>query len=307
MEILFLSKTRSGVCRRFNAGWGSLVLGVAALMVVAAGLAWLGILAGIGQQPITQAQIHEVLATEIARQRAAVSDTTVAAQRYMNSLSQQLGQMRASMLRLEALGKHLTAMADLDGSEFDFTNKPAMGGPEDPAASNVVVPDFIQALKELAQQIDDRADKLHALELVLMNRELQARTMPAGRPVTKGWVSSLFGQRTDPISGKKVFHQGVDIAGKEGSDVVVVADGVVSWAGKRYGYGILVEVTHGNGYVTRYAHNKEAVVAVGDKVTKGQLIAAMGSTGRSTGPHVHFEVIRDGKVVNPQKYFQASR
>ncbi|MBL4638591.1 MAG: M23 family metallopeptidase, partial [Proteobacteria bacterium] len=117
-----------------------------------------------------------------------------------------------------------------------------------------------------------------------------------------GWISSYYGKRIDPFTGKKAFHKGLDLAGKAGSGIHTVADGMVTWIGKRSGYGALVEVDHGNGYVTRYAHNKTIKVKVGDKVNKGQVIALMGSTGRSTGPHVHFEILRDGKNINPYNF-----
>ncbi|UCE89604.1 MAG: M23 family metallopeptidase, partial [Pseudomonadota bacterium] len=136
---------------------------------------------------------------------------------------------------------------------------------------------------------------------------LQAEVMPAGRPVKRGWLSSYFGKRTDPFTGRRVHHAGVDFAGKLGSDVVAVAAGVVTYSGKRYGYGNLVEIDHGNGYSTRYGHNRENLVKVGDTLKKGHLIAKMGSSGRSTGPHVHFEVLLNGRAVNPKKYVHASR
>jgi murein DD-endopeptidase MepM/ murein hydrolase activator NlpD len=157
-------------------------------------------------------------------------------------------------------------------------------------------------LDELTTGMDDREQKLSVLERLLMDRSLRARVIPSGRPVTEGWLSSGFGKRADPFTGKQEYHDGVDFAGKEGADVMSVGDGVVTWSGKRSGYGNLVEINHGNGYVTRYGHNKEQLVDVGDTVKKGQMIALMGSTGRSTGPHVHFEVLRNGKPVNPSRY-----
>ena len=101
-----------------------------------------------------------------------------------------------------------------------------------------------------------------------------------------------------------MFHHGLDFAGKAGSEVVAVADGIVSWQGSRGGYGEMIEIDHGNGYQTRYAHNKELVVKLGERIEKGQAIALMGSTGRSTGPHVHFEILRDGKTVNPSNFIK---
>ena len=113
--------------------------------------------------------------------------------------------------------------------------------------------------------------------------------------------------RTDPFNGRREYHKGVDLAGKEGSDIIAVAAGIVTWSGDRYGYGNMVEINHGNGYITRYGHCKEVLVKAGDSVTKGQVIAHMGSTGRSTGPHVHFEVHKNGRVVNPLNYLRAAR
>ncbi|HEY9050177.1 MAG TPA: M23 family metallopeptidase, partial [Gammaproteobacteria bacterium] len=123
-------------------------------------------------------------------------------------------------------------------------------------------------------------------------------------PITRGWISSYYGMRTNPFTGKLQFHKGMDFASKSGSEVQAVAGGVITWSGKRYNYGNMVEVNHGNGYVTRYAHNKENLVKVGDTVKKGQAVASMGSTGRSTGPHVHFEVLKDGRQINPLKFVQ---
>ena len=135
-----------------------------------------------------------------------------------------------------------------------------------------------------------------------MSRSITERVMPSGRPVEEGWLSSTYGKRSDPFTGKPDFHPGLDFAGRKGSEVVAVADGVVIWSGPRGGYGNMVEIDHGHGYVTRYGHNEKNLVKVGDTVKKGQEIALMGSTGHSTGPHVHFEVLHNGKTVNPARF-----
>ena len=157
-------------------------------------------------------------------------------------------------------------------------------------------------LEVLHASIVDREAKLTVLENVLMSRNLQARILPSGSAVHRGLVSSKFGQRIDPFTGKQGMHKGIDIAGKEGTEILAVADGIVTWSGKRKGYGNLVEIDHGTGYVTRYGHNKKQLVEFGNTVHKGQAIALIGSTGRSTGPHVHVEVMKNGKHVNPEKY-----
>jgi len=164
------------------------------------------------------------------------------------------------------------------------------------------LPDLSSEFDILSEQLVDRELQLEVLENVMMGRKLDSRVHPSGRPVKSGWLSSYFGHRTDPLNGKRAWHRGIDFAGKRGTEIVAVADGVVSWSRERYGYGNLVEITHGNGYVTRYAHNDENTVKLGDTVKQGQTIAYMGSTGRSTGTHLHFEVWHDGQPVNPRKF-----
>lgn len=221
----------------------------------------------------------------------------------LDALTLRIGQLQGQMLRLNALGERLVSQGDLDRAEFDFDSVPAVGGPEGGAAgASAGFSDILTMLDGLDAEMSDREQKLSVLESLLMSRSLSARVMPAGRPIEEGWLSSRFGKRNDPFTGKREFHKGLDFAGKKGSEVVAVGDGVVSWSGKRSGYGNLVEVAHGNGYVTRYGHNQRNLVKAGDTVRKGQQLALMGSTGRSTGPHVHFEVLHNGKAVNPAKY-----
>ena len=157
-------------------------------------------------------------------------------------------------------------------------------------------------MASLASGLRARESELEILESMLRNRDYQEARELAGRPVTWGWMSSPYGKRVDPFSGKLAWHAGVDFAGKDGSDVVAVASGVVTYAAKRYGYGLMVEVNHGDGYVTRYGHHAELLVKVGDIVKRGQPIGTMGSSGRSTGPHVHFEVLKGGRHVDPARY-----
>jgi len=245
---------------------------------------------------------------ELDSQRKAIEQAKRVAEDNLNALALRLGQMQAHVIRLDALGQRLTRMAGLDDGEFDFNNPPAQGGPENTSAvQSLQVPDFVALMDNVSQQLEDRSNQLTVLESMLLNRNLQAEVIPAGRPVNSGWISSTFGMRTDPFTGRLEHHNGIDFAGKEGSDVLAVASGVVTWAGPRFGYGNLVEINHGKGYVTRYGHNEEVLVKVGDTVKKGQILSHMGSTGRSTGPHVHFEVLRNGRAVDPAKYVQAAR
>ena len=224
----------------------------------------------------------------------------------LDAMAIRIAQMNARMIRLDALGRRLTAMANIEDGEFDFDSDPALGGPEEPVASgsNVAAPEVVGAMQTLGSQLDDREAQLNVLERVLMNQNLQERVYPQGRPVGSGWISSYFGKRTDPFTGKPANHGGVDFAGKHGAEIVAVADGVVSWSGDRYGFGVMVEINHGGGYVTRYAHNSKNLVDVGDEVRKGQIIALMGKTGRATGPNLHFEVIQNGQRVNPVRFIR---
>jgi murein DD-endopeptidase MepM/ murein hydrolase activator NlpD len=219
-----------------------------------------------------------------------------------------IAQMNARVIRLDAVGRRLPEMADIDASEFNFDAEPALGGPEEPmaAGSNVAVPEVVGAMTALGYQLDNREAQLGVLESLLMNQNLKERVYPQGRPVKSGWLSSYFGKRTDPFTGKPANHTGIDFAGKMGAEIVAVADGVVTWSGDRYGYGIMVEINHGNGYSTRYAHNSENLVAVGDEIRKGQVVALMGETGRATGPNLHFEVLQNGRRVNPVNFIRES-
>ncbi|VAX11584.1 Peptidase, M23/M37 family [hydrothermal vent metagenome] len=264
---------------------------------------------GVSHMTANPDDLSLALQAEMDSQRLTLSEATRTAEDNMDALALRLGKLQAHVIRLDALGQRLTTMAKLDKGEFDFVHPPAQGGPlaNADSASSIDVPDFMKSLEDLSAQLSDRGQQLEVLEDMLMTRNLQSEVIPAGRPITKGWLSSYFGIRTDPFNGRRVHHSGVDFAGKLGSEVVSVASGVVIFAGRRSGYGNLVEVNHGKGYVTRYGHNSKILVKAGDTVKKGQVLSKMGTTGRSTGPHVHFEVMYNGRAVNPKKYIQASR
>jgi murein DD-endopeptidase MepM/ murein hydrolase activator NlpD len=209
--------------------------------------------------------------------------------------------VNAHVLRIDALGKRLTEMANIDSREFDFDSAPAVGGPESEGVG-AELPDLSRMLERLEERVNLRGVQLAALENVILQRELREQIVPDGRPVRRGFLSSYFGERQDPLTGHESFHRGVDFAGTAGAEVVAVASGVVTFTGERAGYGKIVEVSHGAGLVTRYAHNQRNVVEVGQTVTRGDTLALMGSTGRSTGPHVHFEVIKNGRQVDPLSF-----
>ncbi len=237
---------------------------------------------------------------DLEEQIEIVTQTRLEAEKSLDAMASRVSILQGHVLRLDALGSRLAAMADLD-MEFGVDNPPGMGGPEPTVAQQSLgTGDFLLTLADLERALHDKSDKLSALESIMMDRTLREQTHPNGSPVSEFWLSSSFGFRTDPITGRREFHSGVDFAGPAGSPITAVAAGIVIWSGPRLGYGNLVEVSHGNGYVTRYGHNSKNLVGVGDKVKKGEIVALMGASGRTTGTHVHFEVVRNGEYLNPR-------
>lgn len=307
MNVILINN-RTGRSRKIHFG----VVQTTLLLTVVLGVVGLILSFGVdlGKDSGSPVAMVDVMTQELQQEKVKLDQARTRAEENMNALAVRLGQMQAHVIRLDALGERLIQKAKLNKGEFDFRSSPGQGGPADRSGErgeSMEMEDFMAELKNLNEQIEHRSLQLSVLETMLMNRELQGEVHPAGRPVKRGWVSSYFGFRTDPFNGRRAHHDGIDIAGKQGSEVISVASGVVTWAGKRWGYGNLVEINHGNGYVTRYAHNHEIVVKVGETVKKGQHLANMGSSGRSTGPHVHFEVIKDGRTVDPMRYIRASR
>ncbi len=218
----------------------------------------------------------------------------------VDAMSIRVGELNAHVIRLDALGKRLTQMANINSGELNFDATPGVGGPEEEGSGiSAQIPDLTLLLDNMQHKLENRDAQLLALENVILSRSLTEAIRPEGRPVLQGYISSYYGGRQDPFDGSETVHMGIDFAGAMGSQVMAVATGVVTRAEVASGYGNLVEINHGNGFVTRYGHNQRLLVNVGDTVTRGQAIALMGSTGRSTGPHVHFEVLRNGAHLNP--------
>jgi len=306
MNIILLSslcKKRGSIeiCVPRAAAW--LLPGVAA---IAGLLIWTGYEVGVYRAQQQQAESLTVELQDMLRnERLAVEQARAEQRDHLDALALRIGSMQARMLRVDALGERLVGMGKLDPEEFDFAAEPAVGGIGASSSVPHDVADISLDLERLNSLLDDRESKLAMLEEQLLNRKLIHETLPSGRPVQKGWISSYFGKRTDPFSGKKSYHRGMDFAGKKGAEVYAVAGGVVERAEKVSGYGNVVEIRHADGYTTLYGHNQENLVGEGDVVTKGQLIALLGNTGRSSGPHVHFEVHKDGKIVDPRRYIRA--
>lgn len=323
MKIIFLSSRQSKSLTLTLNTWAKVVLSLCVLGVpFGAGLI-IGIKSDRGDASLRAAlaavQVELELQHEELQLGVASADKKIAA------YSQKLAEIQARMVRMDALGERITDIAGLDKGEFDFNHTPAVGGPAEydgPGGDEITgtdVPDFTSAdqgashtissdlqdlFAELEARMENREQQLDLLRVMIVDRDLKRENTISGRPIAKGWMSSRYGKRTDPFSGRKVWHLGVDFAGKEGSDVIAVASGIVTRSEPYKGYGRLIEVDHGEGYVTRYGHNKTNLIQVGDLVKKGQVIAKMGSTGRSTGPHVHFEVYKNGRRVDPASYIR---
>jgi murein DD-endopeptidase MepM/ murein hydrolase activator NlpD len=221
----------------------------------------------------------------------------------VNALAARLAELQAASTRLDALVERLAQMGQLSLDEFDFSAPAPVGGPADYDSLGAAgEQELRRSIAALGEKLRRQSTQLDALQMLMVNRQLESDLTPAGWPVRKGWISSRFGERNDPFTGERVQHRGLDFAGTKGTEVLSVANGVVIWAAGRTGYGKTVEIDHGNGYRTRYAHNQLLSVQPGQHVKAGQVIARMGSSGRASAPHVHFEVLKDGVRINPSKF-----
>jgi murein DD-endopeptidase MepM/ murein hydrolase activator NlpD len=301
MNVIFLSK-REGRARQLDLARPLTLTALAIVVLGFLGSAFaLGLQLGRGSHERLMLSDTTRFGTVLADQKKQIEDLRQKLQLRVDAMAMRLGEMNAHVIRLDALGKRLTEMADIDSREFNFDRDPPRGGPEGEGTS-AEIPDLSSMLNQLQQRVDLRESQLSALENLILARELKQEIHPEGRPVANGFISSYFGERTDPFDGREAFHKGVDFAGVPGSNVTAVAAGIVTWAGERSGYGKLVEINHGDGFVTRYAHNERTLVNVGETVKRGEPVALMGSTGHSTGPHVHFEVLRNGRQVDPLSF-----
>lgn len=301
--IVFNRKT--GAARQFDLTSPACAVGLAgaALLVLSVAFVAGGFIGAQWAAAKPAAQLAS-WASELRQQQDELAGIRQGMRDKLDQLATRVGQMNADVLRLDALGRRLTSVAKLDQREFEpRPTKGAAAVPvQAPAAAVAQTPGLDGELDRLGTELETRERQLVSLEAALLTRNLNQSLLPQGRPVDEGSITSTFGERMDPITGRSSFHPGVDFAAPEGTTVMSVATGVVTWAGPHPAYGNLVEINHGNGYSTRYGHNEKVLVKVGDTVQKGQKLALSGSTGRSTGPHVHFEVLRHGSVVNPASF-----
>lgn len=231
-------------------------------------------------------------------------DNTQVNSHQVTAVAMKLAELQSQVLRLNALGDRLAEDASIPENEFNFEQLPYSGGPitQSHDTESKSLAELLVDIVSLEESLVHEEKQLKMLESVTLGHHIENTRYLSGRPIKKGWLSSYYGLRKDPFNGKPAMHKGVDFAGSENADIIATASGVVSWAGERYGYGQLIEINHGDNLKTRYGHNKAIKVSVGDVVTKGQVIAKMGSTGRSTGPHVHYEILRNDRQIDPKKY-----
>lgn len=226
-------------------------------------------------------------------------------QENLNTMAARLGQLQAQVFRLDALGGRLAKHFGLPEHEFNFRQKPGQGGAEPSLAQYQLNPQQLeQELARFAKQLDARADSLSVLEALTLREQVKQSAFPSLQPVATGWFSSNYGWRLDPFSGKQAMHEGVDFMAEVGTPIKAAAGGVVVYSDYHPQYGNMIAVDHGNGLISRYAHASKRLVKEGDIVPQGQKIGEVGSTGRSTGPHLHFEILSNGAPQNPVRYLQ---
>lgn len=311
MDIIVVSRDRRRTYRfaltpRNVLVWVPVVFLLGAVTATAGLVGWAARGGGGGHLP---AELAQLWTRQIGEQRVELAQAKAVAEENTRALSQRVAQLQAHVLRIDAAGNRMTEIAGLDPEEFNFSQPPPVGGPERASVEpqRVEGDPVLGALEAFEQKLVDRERQMRVLEDILIAGRMQRELKPSGWPVSNGYMSSVYGWRADPFSGRRAMHEGIDFAAPVGSDVLAVAAGIVNEAAQRDGYGLTVEVNHGNGYVTRYGHNQRLLVKPGQKVEKGQRIATVGSSGRSTGPHVHFEVLLNGYVVNPAQYIRAAQ
>jgi murein DD-endopeptidase MepM/ murein hydrolase activator NlpD len=307
VKIIFISNNAEKVRTIRLNSWAKYILSILLLGAPLAAGTMLGIKVADGRWQLLFDNSIAEMQHQIVVQKEEITAGRDQAQNSLAAMTVKLAKLRSRLVRLDALGEQLTEIADLNDGEFDFSSTPGLGGPiSNPLAriaEQVEVQDKVSVMfAKLDNSITLRESQLQILKEMLSDDRSKKEQLVSGRPIKKGWMSSEYGMRIDPFHGQKQWHAGVDFAGREGDDIVAVASGVVTWSGERSGYGLMVEVNHSDDFVTRYGHNSENIAEVGSVVKKGDVIARMGSSGRSTGPHVHFEVFRNGRTVDPASY-----
>jgi murein DD-endopeptidase MepM/ murein hydrolase activator NlpD len=277
---------------------GSALLALLLVCVATVGLYWLTLrYAAEVRIPVLQQMVLAANEAESERARAFV-------QQNLNAMAVKLGEMQAQLTRLDALGERLSSLAGLRPQEFRFSEAPGLGGaaPTLMPPQNLSLADFSGQLMTLARQVESRSDLLGVLEAQLFEQAVKKKLLPTMMPVRAPYNASSFGRRIDPFTGQWAMHEGIDFLADPGTPILAAAGGIVVFAGFHPQYGYTIDVDHGSDLVTRYAHCSKLLVKEGEVVQRGRKIAEVGSTGRSTGPHLHFEVRYRGASQNPAKF-----
>ena len=301
MQLLLINK--NGEPRQLALPSWKVKIMALAVLVSCVGLVASGFM--LRQSDFVDAEVIDNWRSKLDEQDAVVEELRSQSIARRQAVGRQIAEMQSRLWRMEALASYMHESSGLPLDEFDFSAPVSQGGPLSQEAEVLPVDNLDTQLGMLAERLKRRDTELSILDQVLLGAYTERSAKPQGAPVIKGWMSSPFGQRVDPISGKKAWHDGMDFAGARGSEVIAVANGIVVFAGKRDGYGNLIEISHGEDTLTRYGHHEELLVHAGQSVKRGDVIGLMGSSGRSTGPHVHFEVIKSGKAVDPARYVSA--
>ncbi|MEP7184132.1 MAG: M23 family metallopeptidase [Betaproteobacteria bacterium] len=246
----------------------------------------------------------------LADQRQEAMKTQELVNGHLNAMAVRLGELQAQVMRLDGLGERLAKVAGLKPQELPSLQSgqvPGRGGAESSLPSRQLsVDDFGDLVAKLSRQVEERSDQLGVLEALLVLDSANRKFLPTFAPIVDGWYSSNFGYRIDPFTGQQSFHEGIDFPAETGTPIVAAASGKVVAAGYHPQYGKMLEIDHGNGLLSRYAHTSRLQVNEGDLVVRGQQVGTVGSTGRSTGPHLHFEVRLNGVPQNPARFLQSS-
>ncbi len=295
-----LARARTMNLSRATLVWGSLgLLTVVSLLVLTLFVITFR-LAAQRDMPLVKQLVSAVMRDRLAQDEQYLRDN-------VSSMAKMVGEMQARLMRLDALGERVSKLAGIRPEEFSFREIPGMGGPEPIASRPLTLAELQVQAHSVAKGLDERTDYMNVVESELVANAARSALLPRDTPLGEGFVGSGFGMRTDPFTGEYTMHSGIDFAAPVGTPILAAAGGVVESAERHPEYGNLVKIDHGNGLSTWYAHTSRFVVRVGDIVRKGQQIALVGSTGRATGPHLHFEVRVNGAPQNPLRYLASAK
>jgi len=306
LNIILVSGATARV-RSLTLDWWHWTLG--SLGLVAVFIAFTGVFNFVTLRYAASIQHPWLQAIVLADQRQEAQRTQELVHGHLNAMALRLGELQARMMQLDGLGERLAKVAGLQPQQFPSLSTgqaPGRGGAESSLPSRTLtVAEFSDLVAKLGRQVEERTDQLGVLEALLVADSANRKFMPTLSPIIDGWFSSNFGYRIDPFTGLQSFHEGIDFPADSGTPVVAAASGKVIESGYQPQYGKIVVIDHGNGLVSRYAHASEVYVNEGDLVVRGQRVASVGSTGRSTGPHLHFEVRLNGVPQNPALFLHS--